>query len=181
MSDTFSITASPSFKDIAGRFARAEKILLDARRDEMRELGKRFVVLLKDEAPRGKTGKFRQSIIYRTYQDGSDLTLRTYHAQPLGTWIIGGTEPHKIQANSAGALYFFWPKIGKFVVVPKAGGFKTHVRGDELWVGKGFVTHPGTKPNDYASRAFERGKDDINASMRKITNRYVMALNGGAA
>lgn len=178
MAGTFEITANPTFKDLAGRFAKAEKELLDARRDEMRELGKRFVILLREEAPQGKTGKFRQSISYKTFQEGEALTMRTYHARPLGDWIIGGTKPHKIEATKAGALYFFWPKVGAWTVVPKKGRGFTGMSGGKFWIGKGYVNHPGTKPNDYASRAYEKGKDDINTSMRKISTRYVKALNG---
>jgi hypothetical protein len=174
---TTEIIVKPTFKDVAGRFAKADQALLDIRRDELRKLGPRFVEVLRDEAPK-KTGAFRQSIFYRTFQTGSDISLRTYHAEPLGKWIIGGTKPHKIQANSAGALYFFWPKIGKFVVVPKSGGFTTHVRGNKLWVGKGYVSHPGTKPNDYAGRAFVRMIDDIDETTKKMSTRYVAVLNG---
>jgi len=180
MPDIFSIEVNPTFRDFQGRFTRAEEELLDARRDELRTLGRWIVANLKAEAPRGKTGKFRESIAFRTFQDGDSLSLQTYMAQPLGTFIIEGTRPHQIKARNANALYFFWTKVGMYTVVPKKGNFKTHVSGDKLWVGKGYVDHPGTKPNDFVGRVFVKLQPEIDKSLSRISTRFVKVITGEA-
>lgn len=180
MTATFEVVSSPTFRDMEGRFSKASDELLDARRDELRQLGQKFVEVMRKEAPFGKTGAFRRSIVFRTFTSGDELSMRTYSAQPLGTWIVEGTRPHKIQAKNARALYFFWPKVGMFAVVPKRGEFKTHVSGGKLFIGKGYVDHPGTKPNDYVSRAYYQLEDEIEQSLKRISTRFVKVLNGEA-
>jgi hypothetical protein len=180
MTSPFEVTSSPTFRDMEGRFTKASDELLEARRDELRQLGQKFVQVMRSEAPAGKTGAFRRSIVFRTFESGDELSMRTYSAQPLGTWIVEGTRRHPITATNARALYFFWPKVGMFTVVPKRGGFKTHVSGGKYIVGKGYVDHPGTKANDYVSRAYYRLEDDIDQSLKRISTRFVKVLNGEA-
>jgi hypothetical protein len=47
-----------------------------------------------------------------------------------------------------------------------------------MFSGKGYVDHPGTKPNDFMTRAFDRGQDDIRQTTARISTRFVMVLNG---
>ena len=171
------LTIKPPFRDIKGRFAKAEKGLLDDRREMVRTLGRRYVGLAKQEAPK-RTGRFASKLIYRTFQRGNVLGFNAYSPEPLGTFIRRGTSPHIIAARSAGALYFYWPKVGMFTVVPKAGGFKTHVAGGKLWIGKGFVNHPGTKENDYQVRAYDQWKPEARPALRQISLRYIARLQG---
>lgn len=161
MASNFTVTVKPTFRSLSQRFAKADQALLDIRREELRDLGRRMLPILKDEAPK-KTGKFAQSILYRTSQAGSELSLKFYHAEPLGTWIVGGTKPHDIPkpARPPGKpLAFFWKKMGKFIVVFG-------------------VKHPGTKPNDYTGRAYAKSQGDISMTVRKISSRYSMFLAG---
>jgi hypothetical protein len=177
--DVLQVITKPPFRDVRGRFVRADAAMLEDRREMVRTLGRRWVEIARTEAPR-KSGDFQRSISYKTFQRGQAIELRAYHAQPLGNWIIGGTAPHQI-APKGGALYFFWPKIGRFVVVPKGGGFKTHVRKDgNLWVGKGFVSHPGTKANPYTARAYRRWQPLAEVELKRLARGYVMALKGKA-
>src|SRR3990167_655251 len=155
MADPLSFRSTPTFRELNGRFARAGTELFESRRDLMRDLGRRFAELSRTEAP-ARTWSFRESIGFRTFAEGSAFGFRIHMAQPLGTFILEGTEAHVISARDAAALYFYWPKIGMDVVVPKGGGFPTHVSGGKLWVGKGFVDHPGTKPNPFTSRAYRQ-------------------------
>ena len=171
------VTIRPPFRDIAGRFAKANKELIDDQREMMRRLGQKWVVLAREEAPK-RTGEFARSIIYRTYIRGETVQLYTYSKQPLGGWIVRGTDAHPIAARTAGALYFFWPKVGMYTVVPKSGGFRTHVSGGKLWIGKGHVDHPGTKPNPYHERAYARWKPDARPELRRIALRYVAVIQG---
>jgi len=174
----FEIKSIPTFRELNGRFARAEKELLNARRDEMRAGGSRFVQLAREEAPR-KTGKFAEGIRFRTFQEAAALGFKVTTPQPLGKFIIGGTKRHRISAKNAGALRFFWPKVGMMVMVPKGGGFKTHVSGGTLWIGKGYVMHPGTKPNKFIGRAYRRWLPGARAMLARISTRFVKAFTGG--
>ena len=170
---TFTVTSSPSFRGKLGRYEKANKELVEGKRDMMRDLGRRMVVLMKDEAPQGKTGKFKAGIRFRTHASGDTVGFKVTVPEPLHTFIVKGTKPHKIMAKRAGALYFFFGKIGMFTVVPKGGGFKTHVRGGKLWVGKGYVSHPGTKANDYQERALNRFAPEYKAGLNRISSRWV--------
>lgn len=172
------VQTKPPLRDVLGRFAKANAAMLEESRAQMRQLGRRWIEIVRAEAPR-KTGDFAKGHIYRTFIQGNTTGFRAYAPQPLSKWIIEGTKRHSIAAVSAGALYFFWPKVGMFTVVPKKGGFRTHVSGNKLFIGKGYVMHPGTKPNDYLSRALATFKPEADASMGKIARSYVMGLKGG--
>lgn len=173
------IESRPTFRDLQGRFTRGTDALIAEKREQMRDLGRKYVMYAKEEAPEGKTGRFKESIRYRTDEHGSEITLRAYSAQPLGTFIIGGTKAHKIQAKSSGgALYFFWPRVGMYTVVPRSDGFKTHEAGGKLWIGKGYVDHPGTKPNPFHQRAYESLRPEIQAALRKISTRFTESVKG---
>lgn len=180
MPNTFDITFKPPLRDVSGRFAKASKALTEKKRDEVRLLGKRWVQIAREEAPQGKTGRFRRSLNYRSFEEGGDVGFRAISAQPLGTFIIMGTKPHEIKARRAGALFFFWQKIGRFVVVPKGGGFRTHVADGKLWVGKGHVDHPGTQPNPYNVRTYEQWKPEAQQAMRRIGRDWIITMSSGA-
>ncbi len=175
-----SIEVRPTFRDLQGKFARADKALLDAKREGMRSLGRQWVAIARDEAPKGKTGKFAKSIAFRTFESGSTVGFNTYSAMPLGRFIREGTKAHKIAAKSKKALYFFFGKAGMYAVVPKGGGFKTHVRGGKLWIGKGYVQHPGTRANPYHTRATARWMTLADMELRRMSLRYSATLTGGS-
>jgi hypothetical protein len=50
----FEIRSTPTFRDLQGRFATANKGLLDLRRPIMREEAERYVALAQEEAPGGR-------------------------------------------------------------------------------------------------------------------------------
>jgi len=64
-------------------------------------------------------------------------------------------------------------------VVPKGGGFKTHMAGGKLWIGKGFVQHPGTTPNPFPARALERMKADIDKILATLAERWIQIIHEG--
>ncbi len=176
MAELISYTVKPPFRDILGRFTKADAELIKGKRDEMRTLGGNLVSKLKAAAPVGKSGKFRDSHSFKTFERGKDIELRTYSASPLGTFIRLGTKPHKIAAKRAKALAFYWPKVGMMTFVPRAGFPITGEAGGNFWIGKGFVNHPGTKPNPYHERALASMSPAMQESLRKIAGRYVESL-----
>lgn len=178
MPESLQLIIKPPFRDIKGRFVKASQGLLEGRRQMLRTLGQKFIALERMEAPEGKTGRFRGSLSFKTFDSGNSLTLKAYMAQPLGSWITGGTSPHTIAARNAGALYFFWPRVGMFTIVPKSDGFRTHAAGGQLWIGKGFVNHPGTKPNPFVQRAYSAWMPEAQVELRRISRDYVAVLKG---
>ncbi|RJX17540.1 MAG: hypothetical protein C4575_12925 [Desulforudis sp.] len=158
-----SVTSKPPFRDILGRFTKADKGLLEDKREGMRNLGRRWVAIAREEAPLGKTGKFRKSIGYRTNQSGQTVGFSTFSAKPLGRWIIEGTPAHGIWTRRAfGVLRFFWEK-----------GFN----GPGIYFFRS-VTHPGTKPNPFHERATDRWMPEADVELRRISRKYVMAVQG---
>lgn len=154
------VTVKPTWRDLRGRFSKAEQALLDARRDELRELGQEAVAFLRDEAPKGQTGEFARKIGFRTYQRGDTLGFSTHMPQPLGKWIVHGTDPHVITPKGAGyPLRFFWPRLGRTVFFYS-------------------VNHPGTQANPFVDRAYRRWKPGAQAALYRMATRYAATVSG---
>lgn len=145
----------------------------------VRQLGKKYVEYARAEAPR-RSGRFSESITFQEFGDGQSFGFHGLSAKPVGHFIILGTRPHRIAPRTASALHFFWTKVGVYTVVPKGGGFKTHMAGGKLWIGKGFVQHPGTKPNPFPARALERLKVDVDKLLQTLADRWIQILERGA-
>lgn len=163
MPPVIQITSNPSFRELSHRARKANKRMDEGRREMMRKIGRTVIFYERLEAPE-RTGKFKKSLIYRTAQSGATITLKTFSAQPLGKWIIGGTRPHIIRAKRVKFLRFFWPKG------PNGPGvyfFRS-------------VNHPGTKPNPYHERAWRRAQPEAVVELRKLGGRFVADLSGGA-
>jgi hypothetical protein len=152
--------------------------LAEEARPLVRVLGKRYVELAREEL--SKPGRFSESISFQEFGNKDSFGFYGLSAKPIGHFIILGTKPHKIAPRRAGALAFFWTKVGVFTVVPKGGGFKTHQANGKLWIGKGFVQHPGTPPNPFPSRALERLKVDVDKVLKTLGDRWIQIIHGGA-
>lgn len=148
-----------------------------AARPLVRELGRKYVQYARSEAPKGR---FNETIAV-SFEETSDwFGFAGLSAKPIGHWIILGTKPHKIAPRKAGALSFFWTKVGMYTVVPKGGGFKTHMAGGKLWIGKGFVQHPGTRPNPFPARALARLAVDVEKLLEKLADRWIQIIQKGS-
>ena len=171
-------------RDLGGRFATANATLMESQREEARFLGEKWVEFAQAEAPKD-TGEFAQGIYYRTFEQGEGIGLRGYFSpregkENLGVWIIEGTRPHQIAATNAEALYFFWKKIGMWTIVPKKATGGNHVdKQGRFWIGKGYVNHPGTKPNDFNRRAFDQLYSEFEPALNRIARKWIVTLQGG--
>ena len=177
MASQSSITIKPPLRDIRGRFAKADEILLKGKREAVRVLGRRWVEIAREEAP-NKTGNFSETIRFRSFQTGGNIGFTTSAEQPLGNYIVFGTRKHRIYPRSAGALYFFWGKVGMYTVVPKGGKGMTGVSGGKFWIGKGYVNHPGTEANPYAERAYGRWVVEMKKEINKVGYNFVIEITG---
>ena len=166
------VTVNPAFSVIVSAIKSASGNMDANLRNAAKTLSARWVQIAQMEAPQ-KTGNFRKTIETQFLQ-GDAIGFEGFSGQPLGTFIAKGTKPHKIRARKAGALYFFWGKVGMFTVVPKAGGFRTHTAGGKLWIGKGYVDHPGTKPNDYVSRTFAKWEPEMIKEVEAVADKFVI-------
>jgi len=160
----FEIKATPTLRDMQGRFASANAELLNVRRDLMREEGRRFVTLAQDEAPE-RSGEFKRSIGFRSFVESDAVGFRAHMAQPLGNFILGGTRPHPISAVRGMALRFFWSEG------PQGPGiyfFKS-------------VNHPGTSANPFIARAYRKWRPHGQQALRRISTWYVQTIRGQSA
>jgi hypothetical protein len=94
---------------------------------------------------------------------------------PYGGYVHDGTRPHKIAPRNKAALSFIG-KSGKHVLVPKK--INGYWRGQGAITGaivssKGFVNHPGTKPDPFIYEAAQRGTPNL---VNKMTQGVVRAI-----
>lgn len=148
--------ARPTFRDLSGRFTRANRDLLENRREWVRYEGRRFVSIAQRRAPK-KSGDFADGIRYRTFGSGDTIGFTSSVPQPLGKWIIGGTKPHTILGRPY--LAFFWERLNKRVV------FRS-------------VNHPGTKPNPFIRQSYEEWRPGAEQTFRRISTRWVTTVSG---
>ena len=176
----FTVTFEADFKNLKGQFAKANAALFESQKENVRWLGERWVQIAKEEAPVGKGErdprkpvKFRDSITFEQFTEGKVIGFRGRSQQPLSKYITEGISPHKIQARNADALHFFWKRQGNMeTVVPKKGG-KHGMVGEILFIGKGFVNHPGTKPNQFTARAANRLQQDYPIALNRVANGWI--------
>lgn len=145
------IEAAPSFRDLQGRWARAEDAQLDQRRDEVRFLGRKLRGYMQEEAPK-KTGDFARSHRFRTFVANGRTGFTMTAQYPLKNFIVKGTRAHEIKARRANFLRF---EVGGKVVFAK-----------RVW-------HTGTKPNPYDQRALNRWEVDADLALNRIAQRWV--------
>lgn len=104
------------------------------------------------------TGNLRGGVSMTMRVSRTAVTGRIENRVKYDEYVQRGTEPHTIRARQAKALSFKWAKAGGVrVVVPKKptrwGGLRKGKTGTVLWIGKGYVNHPGTKARPYMYRA----------------------------
>lgn len=165
MGSAFKLAADPPFRDLQGRYAGASPFLMERARAMIRPQARRLKELAQEEAPEGETGKFRKSIAFRTFVGGNQMGFTMSDAQPLGTWIRGGTRPHIIRAKNASFLRFYWARG------PRGAGiyfFRS-------------VNHPGTKKNPYIGRAYRRWIPGARADLKAIGADFTRYLAGKGA
>lgn len=157
----FEFRAVPTFRALNGRFAKATKDLLESRRREMKQQGRRMVDYLQREAP-SRTGAFASRIGFRTFVEQNALGFKIHMPQPLGTFISGGTRAHPIVAKRGKTLRFYWDKG------PRGAGMYYYFK----------VNHPGTRPNKFIGRALRRWRPGARQTLRSISLRYAQILEG---
>ncbi len=80
-------------RDVIGRFSRFEQPLLDIRRDELRVMGRRYVKVLQEEAPKD-TGRLQKGITFDTYVKPPSVELRIVSKETYTVYVLRGTRPH---------------------------------------------------------------------------------------
>lgn len=121
----------------------------------IRSLAVRIASRASQLAKKGRTGNLARRISVDS-NPGPRPGYRVIADTPYARAVHEGSKPHIIRARNKPALHFFWDRAGYETVVPRAGGFRTHVtRGGILMIGKGFVQHPGTQGDRFLVRAME--------------------------
>lgn len=150
------IQLRPPARDLRGRFTKATANIRAGQRNMMRGLGQKGVAAGKEEAPRGKTGKLRESIRFRTTESGSNVQLRVTAGVPYAGYVLKGTRPHMIEGHPL--LAFQWH--GDLVIV-------RHVH------------HPGTAPNPFFERAWGKLAPEALAELHRLALNVKVDLETG--
>jgi hypothetical protein len=106
----------------------------------------RLLTRSKQEAP-ARSGALRKSIYAQVRGDKATIRARA----PYAGFVINGTPPHIIRAKDGGALRF---QIGGATVFARS------------------VNHPGTKPNDFFSRALQAEQRRIEDEMAEAGDAF---------
>jgi hypothetical protein len=181
-------TAEIDYKKLSKAF---EKIPIVAAKELRTELNKSLRAIQIDarlhhrfsQAP-GHTGQLVRSVQQDVEQSGlSGKVWLEESVAPYGKYVHDGTKPHVIRPKNKAALFFV--KGGQKWFVPKqAYGEGGYLR--EVWrdlknaganiVGKGYVNHPGTKPDPFLFQAFDRQKPYFLARVRGAAKRIFDAV-----
>ena len=140
------------------RFRRAERNLAPNRQEMLRNEAKQLQAFARFEAPQGRTGRFRQSIVAEAFETGTDGRIELSSGRPIGRFIRFGTKPHLIRGNPI--LAFQW------AAGPAGPGTYFYRK----------VQHPGTKPDDFAKRAVTRWLPRGRIAVRQIGLDFVADL-----
>jgi hypothetical protein len=147
------------YRNVSGRFTRRTEALQQAKRDEMRNLGRAGVATIRHYAPK-RSGKFAEGIRYRTDERGSSTTLTFFasgeHAFVL-PFLTEGTRPHPIDPHGDYPLRFFW-KRG-----PRGPGIYHYMH----------VEHPGTLPDPFMERAIDAMSPQMDMALSRIGRRVI--------
>jgi hypothetical protein len=182
----FTVTFEADFKNLQGKIVKANKRTFENQRESVRELGRRWVEIIREEAPSGNSPvkdprrtrgvTLRESALYRTFVENGTIGFRGYTEQPISKYVVEGTRRHDIPLNHySKTLAFFWKKVGRFTVVPKSGAIG-NVKPGTLVISKGFVDHPGTKPNPFTTRAATRLATEYPAALNRVAEQWVMTF-----
>jgi hypothetical protein len=165
---SYRIESRPTFRDVAGRFAKANEELIDEARRRLRSEGPVIVEIARKHL-RAKTAPYSSAKLEVGIRYNTRITQQGVR---LAVTAPGKAGPHRIYARRARALAFNWPKVGMMTFVPKRGGFRTHVRNGALFVGKGYVDHPGGTLKPLMEPIMEKTQDEwFNTRGRVILSR----------
>lgn len=153
MTTGFELRSTPTFRDLQGRFARANRQLLEHRRDMMRELGGRYVELAGEEAPGGAGRTVANQVGYMTFNDGETVGFRT-RLGPIAKYHVTGTG-------------IYGPR-GTPIVPVRARVLHFYIGGQE------FFRHSvrGVHPDAYLGRAYRRWLPAARSELRRISLRW---------
>lgn len=120
--------------------SKANRVFMRFADADAKARGKRVFAAAVAGAPVGKTGELRDGLRFGQSRDTRGRWSTGYEVvstAPHTLFVIKPTRPHPIEGNPL--LAFFWPKVGANVVFRR-------------------VQHPGTKANDFLSRALQAAR-----------------------
>lgn len=157
------------YRDLQGRFIKADANLISERINFMRTIGKRIIQLAKEEAPGNPSGEFKKSFTFIIARKGSAVRGEFLSPEPLTSWIVRGTKPHNIYVSP---LHRGMPIFQQTSTRFGRGG-----RGGLFFYRK--VRHPGTKPNPFVERVAIKIDPEVSEQLSKVANRWSIKFTGG--
>ena len=180
----FSFDMRPSAKELASRFKFGADVVNQGQRTMMSQrLGPQLLGMVQSEAPR-KTGKFASGITLKMAGEGPNVSFQIGIPRPLGQWIQEGTRPHIITPKGAGyPLRFTVGGAGSSWSGGNTQRFRNIATG-RFTAGKPvfayLVHHPGTKPNRFVDRAYQKWLPNAQREINELARAYVRAVTSGA-
>ena len=93
------------------------------------------------------SGRLKRSLFYTRESAIGVVRMKFQTKTPYFPYVIHGTRPHTIQAVAARSLHFIW-------------------NGSDFFAKS--VNHPGTRPNDFVTRAWDRVKEPLTLEFIKV-------------
>jgi hypothetical protein len=123
-----------------------------------------------------RSGKLERAVRYEVGQSGLEgRAFLDKGVAPYAAPVHEGSKPHVIKAITRKALYFV--KAGRGVMVPlhphkvpgwmvRSGFVGNGKTSNITWSQKGYVDHPGTKPDKFLFQAFDRQRQTYRTLLR---------------
>lgn len=159
------------FRDILGRFAKADGAIKFRSRKIAEEAGQLAVKALKKNAPVGvhyiissdgksvketRPATLKKSLKYKLVQTNKGTEVHILCA-PHAAFVVKPTKAHEIVAKNKKSLRFFWPGAPAQVVKAQGGNIVHFTR----------VWHPGTKGNPFHERTIV----EIEPKLKNLMNK----------
>ena len=157
----FTFDMRPSAKELASRFKFGADVVNQGQRTMMSQrLGPMLLSGVQAEAPR-RSGKFAAGITLKMGGEGANVSFQIGIPRPLGQWIQEGTRPH--------------------IITPKGAGYPLRFEVGGRVVFAYLVHHPGTKPNRFVDRAYQKWLPNAQREINALGRAYVRAVTSGAS
>ncbi len=146
------------FRDLQGRFAKFDQAAQEIQRESLRDLGRRYVDILQEEAPKD-TGELREGITFKTYARDKGTELHITSKASYTVFVARGTKPHGAPISALQG----WADRHGIDVWAVWGSIKKH--GTSMWS----LEQYGSRANRFQARAEARIGSEVEETVRSMS------------
>ena len=177
-------SANIDYKGLSKAFEKMPLIAAKELRFEMKKSTKALAIDAKNNHRfKSDSNRLENSIVDKVDESGlSGIVFLDENIASYGKYQHDGAKPHVIRPKNKGALFFL--KGGQKFFVPKhargEGGYLTEYWRDRknegaVVVAKGYVNHPGIKPDKFLNKALKRQEPFFYARISGAVKRILIA------